>query len=97
MDALVLAAHDDGPEGGLLDIGGQRGEGGVGLDGALDGVVHLLVFCFWEGGRGGGMKYACQERDTSVPTVDTPVHPNQKKTGASMIHMHDSIPAGGSP
>ena len=48
MDSLVLEAHDHGPEGRQLHVGGQRGEGRVRQDGALDGVVHLFVY----GGEG---------------------------------------------
>lgn len=59
MDPLVLAAHNDGPEGRLLDVGGQRVKSRVCLDGALDGVVHLLLL-FGRGGRsvGGTISHA---------------------------------------
>lgn len=43
VDALVLEAHDQGPEGRLLDVGGEGVEGRVGQNGVLDGVVYLFM------------------------------------------------------
>ncbi len=79
MDALVLAAHDHGPEGGALEVGGQGGEGRVREDGLLHGLVHLghTCVCGKEGGREGRRRvgwYRCIFVKKS-PTPTQRAHP----------------------